>query len=712
MTDQTLFALDIGTRKIVGLMLEKNESGFRILGSEMQEHRTRAMLDGQIHDIEAVAATIASVKSVLEEKMQIKIEKASVAAAGRSLQTATGYAEKHRNPLQEIDQDEVRALEIEAVQMAQWKLYKEESAGMGRSSYFCVGYSVISYYLEGQQIGSLIGQRSEKIQVSIIATFLPRVVVDSLFAALKKAGLEIYNMTLEPIAALSVAIPPEMRSLNLALVDIGAGTSDIAIVKEGNIYAYAMVPCAGDELTEQIASEYLLDFYTAETVKRQLAVKKKILAEDILGNKLDLKREEVFAALEPALKDLCSRIASSIMELNQKPPDAVVCVGGGSLTPGLTQVLADELGIGSRRVGLRTPLHFNRIEVKDEYLQGPQGVTPLGIAYNSLTNLPAPFIKVTVNDRDIALWNVREITVGSALLSSGMALGKIYGRPGMGKTVEVNGVVKSIRGETGLPPLVRVNGEEAGMETLLRDGDQVDFVPGADGKDARLTAGELVPEKQGAVLVNGKSITLRPRIYVEGQLVSDEYEIPDRARVEFMPFYRIDNILRQCGVGEHLLKENICSCDVDGVNKTLKWGAISIQANGKKAQLHDVVENGTEIVYKVHSAEPKVKDFVKDIPEHMRVTVNGEDFYLPQRSSIIYMNDRQVNMEDGIIPGACIRIEQIPPAAILSDIFAVIDVQPMVQRRLALRVDGEEAGYTTPIFEGSQIEMIWEEDLP
>ncbi len=710
MTAQTLFALDIGTRKIVGLVLEKNESGFKILGSEMQEHRTRAMMDGQIHDVGAVAETISSVKSALEEKMQIKLERASVAAAGRSLQTSTGHAEKHRNPLQEVDPNEVRALELEAVQMAQQQLFKSRTSGMEISSYFCVGYSVMGYYLEGQQIGSLIGQRGEKIQTSIIATFLPRVVVDSLFAALKKAGLEIYNMTLEPIAALSVAIPPEMRSLNLALVDIGAGTSDIAIVKDGNIYAYAMVPCAGDELTERVASEYLLDFYTAEKVKRQLAVKKKITVKDILGNKLNLKKEEVSAALEPTLKDLCTRIAYRILELNQKPPDAVVCVGGGSLTPGLIPVLAEKLGITGRRVGLRTPLNFNRIEVQDEYLQGPQGVTPLGIAYNSLVNAPAPFIKVTVNDREIPLWNVTEITVANALLSSGIVLGNIYGRPGMGKTVEINGSVRSIRGETGQPPLIRVNNEEAGMETLLRDGDRVQFVPGVNGKDARFTAGDLVPEKQGSVTVNGKLVKLQPYVYVNGELANHGDEIPDRARVEFTSFHRLDNILKQCGVPEHLLQDRIYSCSVNGGNKTLKWKAVSVQVDGKEGQLYDVVENGTDIVYTMYTSGPKIKEFVEEFPENIKISINGEPVVLPQYGSVIYMNGVQVNLEDQIVPGAEIQIEKNQSTAILSDIFAVIDIKPMVQRKLSLRVNGQEAGYTTPLADGSNIDIVWEDD--
>ena len=85
-----------------------------------------------------------------------------------------------------------------------------------------------------------------------------------MISSLRMAGLEAGSLTLEPIAALTVAIPPQMRLLNLALVDIGAGTSDIAVVQRETIVAYAMVPVGGDEITERLAAEYLLDFNTAE----------------------------------------------------------------------------------------------------------------------------------------------------------------------------------------------------------------------------------------------------------------------------------------------------------------------------------------------------------------------------------------------------------------------------------------------------------------
>lgn len=83
---------------------------------------------------------------------------------------------------------------------------------------------------------------------------MPEEVVDGLYAAVEIAGLEVANLTLEPIAAMNVAIPENFRLLNIALVDVGAGTSDICITKDGSIIAYGMIPCAGDEISETIAN--------------------------------------------------------------------------------------------------------------------------------------------------------------------------------------------------------------------------------------------------------------------------------------------------------------------------------------------------------------------------------------------------------------------------------------------------------------------------
>ena len=129
---------------------------------------------------------------------------------------------------------------------------------------------------------NLLGQKGQSISVKLVATFLPRVVIESLISVIKRCELELYSITLEPIAASSVVMLPGMRKLNIALVDIGAGTSDIALSQDGSIYAYGMVPMAGDEITEKICETYLLDFDEGERVKKQLTEEGNIKFQDIL----------------------------------------------------------------------------------------------------------------------------------------------------------------------------------------------------------------------------------------------------------------------------------------------------------------------------------------------------------------------------------------------------------------------------------------------
>ena len=123
---------------------------------------------------------------------------------------------------------------------------------------------------------SLNPTKRTRIGEDIIVTFLPEDVVDGLYAAVNQAGLEVANLTLEPIAAINVAIPESYRLLNIALVDVGAGTSDISITKDGSIIAYGMIPLAGDELTELIVQNYLVDFKTAEYIKLQSTTEEEI----------------------------------------------------------------------------------------------------------------------------------------------------------------------------------------------------------------------------------------------------------------------------------------------------------------------------------------------------------------------------------------------------------------------------------------------------
>ena len=214
---------------------------------------------------------------------------------------------------------------------------------------FLVGYTVMQYRLDGYPLGNLLDHSGRLAEVDIVATFLPGEVVESLYTAMRAADLQIASMTLEPIAAMNAAIPAELRLLNLALVDIGAGTTDIAICKEGSVIGYTMATIAGDEVTETIMRALLVDFQTAEEIKRNIRPGERVEYTDILGLNQSIGYEDICAAIEEPMTRLAGAIAEQILSLNGVAPSAVFLAGGGSKLDGLGKKVAAGLGMDERR---------------------------------------------------------------------------------------------------------------------------------------------------------------------------------------------------------------------------------------------------------------------------------------------------------------------------------------------------------------------------
>lgn len=220
-----------------------NGGKFHVMAQCAKEHETRAMLDGQIHDIGKVGETISQVKMQLEEDLNRHLTDVCIAAAGRVLRTVTTFVEQSFDSDREITDEDINALSTLGVEKAYEEFLGTNDTDM---KFYCVGYTPMRYYMNGYTIGNLEGHKARTIGIDLIATFLPDDVVDGLYKAVELAGLRVSNLTLEPIAAIQVAIPEKFRMLNMALVDVGAGTSDISITKDGTITAYGMIPVAGD----------------------------------------------------------------------------------------------------------------------------------------------------------------------------------------------------------------------------------------------------------------------------------------------------------------------------------------------------------------------------------------------------------------------------------------------------------------------------------
>ncbi|MBC7105754.1 MAG: rod shape-determining protein, partial [Firmicutes bacterium] len=384
--ENTIFALDIGTRTVIGLVAVPEGGRLRIVAEYAVEHPRRTMFDGQIHDIAGVTAAVRQVTEQLEARLGFRLHRVAIAAAGRSLLTR-----QHRVAREvgegEIDEQFLSAMEMAAVRGAQEELLAE--LGASPDDYACVGYSVAAYRLDGYPLTGLAGHRGRVAEADVIATFLPASVVNGLYAVLARAGLEPLHLTLEPMAAVEVAVPEGQRLLNLALVDIGAGTSDVAVTREGAIVAYAMVPLAGDEVTEEIMQACLVDFETAEGIKRKLGRDREVRFRDVTGLEQCLTAEELLSLLDPALERLAGEIAGAVMGANGgRPPRAVFCVGGGSQVPGLTEKIARHLGLDPARVVVRSRRGLGPVLCDPEGgLDGPEGVTVVGIAVTALRRM-------------------------------------------------------------------------------------------------------------------------------------------------------------------------------------------------------------------------------------------------------------------------------------------------------------------------------------
>lgn len=532
MTNQTVFALDIGTRKIAGLLIEKTPEGFNIIDTEIIEQLPNAMKDGQIHDIPLVAATITKVKERLAERIGQPLDKAAVAAAGRTLITKQGQATEKLDPSKNIDQMLVQSLEIAATQNALSQMNSMHGQ-TSIDSYLCVGKTITHCFLDDQPIQNLVGHKGYSATIQLIATFLPRIVVDSLISSLEMAGLEMESLTLEPIAAIHTVVPQPMRMLNLALVDIGAGTADIAISANGTVKAYGMVPMAGDAITHQISNQFLLDFIQAEQVKRQLNSNNIIECQDVLGNQLQLNRNEILDVIQPIVSQLAENICDEILVLNEDTPKGVMLIGGGSLTPNICQAIASRLNLPDNLVRIRERASLKEILGAEEYA-GPQIITSMSIGCNHLDGLAMDMQKTMINGQVIQFFRMPGATIGDALLHAGYSSRDLLGPPGKALTIYVNGQRHMIKGTLGKPAKIMLNNKEATIDSVLQGNDQITISAPRAGEDGQCTLAELINDLSPKLrlTINGEVKEFVADVTVNNEKRNLDYQLQEGDRVE------------------------------------------------------------------------------------------------------------------------------------------------------------------------------------
>ena len=508
--DDMVFALDIGTRSIIGIVGIVEENKVKIVAIDQEEHSERAMIDGQIENIEKVSTLAEKMKKRIEAKLRIKLQKVCVAAAGRALRTRRADFELELPGTQLIDDEIISRLEAGAISKAEEAFEQDNHAEGDARRFYLVGYTVCQYFLDQYPISNLKDHRGQHVKADLIATFLPSEVVESLYTTMHKIGLEVASITLEPIAAINAAIPENLRLLNLALVDIGAGTSDIAACTSGSVTGYTMATVAGDEITETIMKEYLVDFDTAEKIKAQIDTEEVLTFNNILGIEQKLSKETIFESIQHTSDQLCKEIAEKIIEINGTAPSALFLAGGGSKLAGLKEGLTAALKMDANRVAVAGN-YFQASAYSEEYdLNNPVYTTPLGIVISSGLNLINDSFRVVLNNKPAKLFRSGSFTALNLLMMNGYQFRDILGRSGANLNVTVNGERKIFYGTAAQPASLLINKKEGKLSDVIHAGDVIDFLPAIHGMPAKAFLEDIEGASSALELtLNGKCASLK-----------------------------------------------------------------------------------------------------------------------------------------------------------------------------------------------------------
>lgn len=672
-----IFALDIGTRSILGTVGIVKDKKFHIIEEIYLEHKERAMVDGQIHDINLVAESVRNIKVKLEEKLDMKLSQVCIAAAGRFLKTITVKESVEIEDNNEIDKDLIRSLELTAIKTAESEVRKDDE------ELYCVGYSIINYYLNGYVISNLLGHKGKDITAEIIATFLPRSVVDSIYSVMNKVDLKVISLTLEPIAAMEAIIPQKLRLLNLALVDIGAGTSDIAISSKETIVAYGMVSLAGDEITETIAQNCLVDFNTAEEIKKSIDKSKVIKYVDVLGLENEIDSEEVKNIIEPVINNISEEISNKIIELNGgKTPSAVFLVGGGSYTPGIKKYISEKLKLPEQRIAVKGRNSIETCVCGNQSLDAI-GVTVLGIALVSIKNLGHDFIDVILNGNIVSLFKSKKHTIMDVIIQGGINPKLLIGKNGKNIRFNLNGISRVAFGTLVTNAEIKLDGKIVNIDSEINEGQNIDIIFAKDGQDPLPKVKDYIKKLYSIdFYLNDIIYKIEPIALINGKKSSVQEDIKEGDNVDIINVETLGEFKKY----------------VDEESLNYKY-----YLQGKELEDKYLIKEGDRI-YKIKDEKINTKELKKDNLKQQQIVTEEE-----KQNILSIKKEESLNKEIDIKINGQNFVLKDKKEYVFVDIFNYIQMDlTRIHGKLTLNLNGEEASYSTKLKDGDVIEAKWE----
>ena len=395
-----IVGLDIGTSKVVALVADVQPDGHMdIIG--MGTHESKGLKKGVVVNIESTVNAIQRALEEAELMADCKIQSVFTGIAGSHIRSfnSTGMVAIKDKEVGPIDVDRVietaRAMPIPTDQQVLHILTQE-------------------FLIDGQDgIREPLGMSGVRLEVKVHIVTGAVSAAQNIVKCVRRCGLEVADLILQPLASSIAVLSEDERELGVCLVDIGGGTTDIAVFREGAIRHTAVIPIAGDQVTSDIAMALRTPTPEAEQIKlrygcalRQLADPDEIVEVPGLGDRAprELSRQMLAEVIEPRIEELYSLIQQVLRQsgFEELLSSGIVLTGGSSVMQGMVE-LGEEIFHMPVRLGV--PRYVGGLS---EVVQNPRYATAMGLLLEGKSQMERGIVARQSGDFKVTLRRMRE----------------------------------------------------------------------------------------------------------------------------------------------------------------------------------------------------------------------------------------------------------------------------------------------------------------
>jgi cell division protein FtsA len=378
-------ALDIGTEFAKALVFEiDEESHGTVRGVGRKRQGLSHMQSGTVADISAVVDNCAVALQEAAEMAGFRPTQVVIGIAGELVKGfTTTHSQERKRPDQPISEAELQKLidgvQREALREAERSITWE--TGLPQVDVRLVHAAVTGASIDGYPLTNPVGFQGRHVQISIFNAFAPLVHLGALQSVAQQLDLELLEIVAEPYAVARVLSGEQLRQTGALFVDVGGGTTDVALVRQGGIEGTRMFALGGRAFTKSIADRMDLPFPRAEALKVDYARGLPVDDKETLARIIDEDVQVWAAGVELVMEELA---------LGDLLPGRIYVCGGGSRLPEIQRILAAEpfwkrLPFSRPpEVTIMSPDQIETIRDETKLLVDQQDVTPLGLAFQAI----------------------------------------------------------------------------------------------------------------------------------------------------------------------------------------------------------------------------------------------------------------------------------------------------------------------------------------